>query len=311
MCRPDLVAISVGSPPNQAPQSPHTPRGGPVLTQSPSSQALQSPPDSDPSYKPQPSKSPEKQAVSWVEIETVVEYFSNGTTQLEGNKQGVAYTSYLLQQRPDRVAVCGLYISRRDFSLILLDAANVYYTTLRWKDDLAIKLLFRVLHYINDPPVSMVDPTITHNKDCTFTIKIEDKNYEGYTLTSCGQPIGRRTVVFRCEGADFPVIKEQYVRCSDDEILEKTILNHVHEHKEMPGVVRVFWCGWVRRADDGPSIECGMGHRKRRKARFVLKDEGILFMEIPTPYEVLMTAWDALEGKRCYLICKWPLTCQN
>ena len=303
-CRPDLVAISAGISSDQAPQSPYAPGGDPV---SPSSQALQSPnipesQSSDLSYKPQssdssqPSESSKGQAVSWAEIETVVELASKVKKRLDGTKQGVAYTSYLLEQRPDRVAVCGLYISLNRFSLVLMDAANVYYTMLRWDDLSARNLLLRVLWYIKDPPKLMIDPTVTRTKDSIYTIKIEDKDYEGYRLESCGHPIGRRTVVFRCEGADFPVIKEQYVRCPVAEILEKTILSRVHEGKEVPGVVRFSWCGWVTR-DDGSSIECGMGRRKRQKVRFVLRDEGTLFMEIPTPYDALVTAWDTLEGK--------------
>ena len=137
----------------------------------------------------------------------------------------------------------------------------------------------------------MVDPTITR-KDGTFTINIEGKAYEGYTLKSCGHPIGRRTVVFK------PVIKEQYLCCpttaTNTEIQENAILERIYK-PEMPGVVRVFWGGWVKRADES-TVECGMGDRKRQKARLVLRDEGTLFMGILTPYDALVTAWDVLEG---------------
>ncbi len=226
----------------------------------------------------------------------------------DGTKQSVAYTAYLLQQRPDRVAVCGLYISEKQFSLVLVDAANAYSTTLRWDNDSARELLFRVFYYINNPPVLMIDPTITCEGD-TFTIEFQGQHHKGYTLQSCGQPVGRRTVIFRSKGGKAPVIKEQYLRCAA-ESLEKTILNRVHEPGEMPGVVRVLGSGWVKRAK-GTSIECGMGLRKRQKVRFVLQDEGNPFMEITTPYDALVTAWDALEGRGCYLICKLLLTCQN
>lgn len=226
----------------------------------------------------------------------VVEFVSKGTNTPGGTNQGVAYTSYLLEQRPDRVAVCGLYISLNHFSLVLMDAAHVYYTVLRWDDESARKLLLRVLYYINDPPALMIDPTITRERDGTFTIKIKDDVYKKYTLKSCGHPIGRRTVVFQREGAPVPVIKEAYLRCLGPSTLEKTILDRVHEHEEMPGVVRVVWSGWVENPD-GSSIECGTDGRKRRKARIALRDEGIPFMEIPTPYDVLVTAWDVLEGE--------------
>ena len=233
-------------------------------------------------------------------METVVEFVSKGTGKSDGTKPGVAYTSDLLEQRPDRVAICGLYISADHFSLVLVDAAKACHTTLPWDDETARKLLFRVLSYINDPPASMIDPTITLGpKGDTFTIKHGDQEYKEYTLKSCGHPIGRRTVVFQCKdpNADVPVIKEQYVHYPlVDDILEKTILDHVHKSEEMPGVVRVSWCGWVKRPD-GSSVECGMGDRKRQKVRFLLKDKGTPFMEIATPYDALVAAWDALEGK--------------
>ena len=282
MCRPDLVAIPASRPSNASHLS--------VESQS-----------SEVSHE---SQSPGL----WSDIGGVVEFVSKGTTTSGGTKQSVAYTAYLLQQRPDRVAVCGLYINAKHFSLVLVDAANAYSTTLRWDNDSARELLFRVLYYINNPPESMIDPTITREGG-TFTIEFQGQHHKGYTLQSCGQPVGRRTVIFRSKGGKAPVIKEQYLRCAA-ESLEKTILNRVHEPGEMPGVVRVLGSGWVKRAK-GTSIECGMGLRKRQKVRFVLQDEGNPFMEITTPYDALVTAWDALEGRGCYLICKLLLTCQN
>ena len=121
-----------------------------------------------------------------MEIEAVVE-FCSGVGTSDGTKQGVAYTTYLLAQRPDRVAVCGLYISQHHVSLILMHAANEYYTMLRWNDESARKLLFRVLYYINYPPESMVDPPVTFDND-TFTMKIENEDYKGYTLKPLSTP---------------------------------------------------------------------------------------------------------------------------
>lgn len=189
------------------------------MTQSPSNQAPQSPiiPELQSlgsEYKPESSKSPEGQAVSWIEMEAVVEFVSKGTGTSDGTEQGVTYTAYLLDQRPDRVAVCGLYISPSDFSLVLMDAAKACSTTFPWDDELARRLLFRVLYYINDPPATMIDPTITPEGDA-FTITHSNEVYKGYTLKSCGHPIERRTVAFQSKdpNADVPIIKEQYVHC--------------------------------------------------------------------------------------------------
>ena len=85
----------------------------------------------------------------------------------ECTKQGVAYMSYLLQQHPNQVAVCGLYISLHHFLLVLVDIANVYSTRLHWDDKLARQLLLRVLYYVKVPPLSIIDPTVTHNPNGT------------------------------------------------------------------------------------------------------------------------------------------------
>ena len=114
-------------------------------------------------------------------------------------------------------------------------------------------------------------------------------------------------MIFRCDGV---VIKEQYQRCTAPVDLEKTILNRVHEDGEMPGVVRVVLFELVER-DDGTRVECRTDSWKCKKVRFVLQDEGTPFMGITMPYEALVTVWDALEGKWCYMICKLPLMCQN
>ena len=260
-----------------------------------------------PEYLPESQPSaPESQKASWYELESVVKFVSEATTVGKGIEQGVAYTSYLLQQRPDRVAVCGLYISLHHFSLVLVDAANVYSTRLHWDDEQARQLLLRVLYYVKDPPQSMIDPTVTRNTDGTFTVKTRVQAYAGCILQSCGHPTGRRTVIFRCDGV---VIKEQWQRAAAAN-LEKTILDRVHKDGEMPGVVRVESFELVER-DDGTSVKCGMDKWKRKKVRFVLQDEGTPFMEITTPYEALVTVWDALEGKWCYMVCKSPLMCQD
>ena len=171
ICQPDLIAIPADSPSNTSQLS--------ILVQSPPSQSHDIP-------KSQSSESSEKQRTPWSDVASVVEFVSKGTTRCDGTKQGVAYTSYLLQQRPDRVAVCGLRIS---LSLILVDAAAVYSTTLHWDGKSARNLLLRVLYYINVPPISMTDPTITP-KDNTYTINIKSQEYGDTHSNHVDTPLG-------------------------------------------------------------------------------------------------------------------------
>jgi len=78
-------------------------------------------------------------------------------------------------------------------------------------------------------------------------------------------------------------------------VLIFVILKWTHQPKEMPGV-GVEWCGLVRQAGQS-SIESGSGDWKRQKVRLLLRDQGIPFMEIKSPYDALVAAWDALEGQ--------------
>ena len=184
-CRPDLVAIN----PSQLSVSAQSPSQSPNILEPQSPEFSSESHISEYSSESQPS-APESQKAPWYELESVVKFVSKGTTVGTGIEQGVAYTSYLLQQRPDRVAVCGLYISLHHFSLILVDAASVYSTRLRWDDEPARQLLLRVLYYVKDPPLSMIDPTVTRNSDGTFTVKTSVQDYAGCILQSYGYPIG-------------------------------------------------------------------------------------------------------------------------
>jgi len=53
---------------------------------------------------------PEDLTVPWVNLETVVAYYSTRKSVYENFKKAVTYTGILLAARPDRVAVLGLSI---------------------------------------------------------------------------------------------------------------------------------------------------------------------------------------------------------
>jgi len=265
--------------------------------------------------------------VAWVELEAVVAVHSGGLKIEENIKQVVAYTGYALAARPDRVAVLGLYLGPNGFALVLVDPTGVHRTDyLPWKlpesgrsrkgkggkrgkrgqrgqggpsqsRTLPRALLLRVLHCINDPPKTMIDPTITREKGGTFEIA-----FRGKVFKRCTQKwfpsLGRWTVVFETSpGASIAIIKEQYLRCKGASVenMEGNILKMIHDPREIPGVVRVGEFGPVTQ-DDGRAVECGSGNKRRQKFRLELKSQGESFMSIKKPYDALVAIWDLLEG---------------
>ena len=85
------------------------------------------------------------------------------------------------------------------------------------------------------------------------------------------------------------MVKEQYLR----DLTEGHIIQEVHSPYELPGIIRISYFGYVKRKD-GSNVECGL----RKKVRLDLRDKRSLYMYIATPYGVLITAWDLLEGDR-------------
>ena len=303
--RPDLVAVH-DLLDRQAPQpsnadDPNSP--------SPLSPPLSSPPPppSDRNVPPGASECKKWVATSWANLESVVEFSSLGSSRKAGTEHAIGYSGYLFRARPDRVAVLGFFISGRDFSLILVDATGVFFTTLLWEDEPSRTLLLRVLYYIKKPPASMIDSTMKHTQDGAYII---DKKSPGYKLRWTGHPIGRRTVIYMRDddagdaGDVEKVCKDQFIHCAategmgkgkgkgKGEILEKTILDRIDG---IPGVVRASWCGWIKR-DDSSRVVCGSDLEKCQRIQLPLKDKGTPFMEVTNPYDALVIIWDLLEG---------------
>ena len=158
-CRPDLIAKSADSPSNQALQSPDAPTRGYLHL---AGRRL-------------------KNCHTSQDHHSHTIHYQNHQNHLRGRwslgSKWKALESFSRQERRCQARYC-IYIipawatSRSGcrprslhFASPLL--ANVHESMFRWNDESARNLFFRVLYYINDPPVSMIDPTITR-KDGTF-----------------------------------------------------------------------------------------------------------------------------------------------
>jgi hypothetical protein len=229
----------------------------------------------------------DEENLAWMQLEATAEFHSTGTSKAESLLQAVTYTAYHLLTRPDRVVVPGLHLSSSDFHLILTGPSGTCHTKLQWPDSLHIELLRDFIYRIINPSSNMIDPTTTRNHDGTFTLKLHGKDYPGCRLKWLGQPIGRRTTIFDTKDQDVPIIKDQYL---SELSVEAGLLKQIHENHPIPGVVQV-----LDQADES-KITCSIG-KQRQKVRLGLKDVGIPFIDIQTPYGVLVVIYDLLEGK--------------
>jgi hypothetical protein len=217
-----------------------------------------------------------------------------------------SYTSYLLQARPDRLIVQGIYVDSGAFRLIVSNACGAFYTKcLDWESPDSLLLLCAWIWRLYRP---VVDPSITANieqdKPPTFTIRFPEGPDRVCTIRCVGTAFGRRTIVFDCSKESNTVIKEQYIETSR-RFEEGSILKKIHGTgtgtETFPGVVRPGWYGTVKSGEEQLVVSWKDSERgkiyERKKTRMVLLDKADSIMDAKTPREVLIAMYDLLESE--------------
>ena len=236
--------------------------------------------------------------VPWSLLETIGEIGPKGTPKVDSLHQSISYTAYLLQARPNLIAVVGLHVDghSKTFKIIFCDANYAYHTdSTKWNSSMAQFLLYGYITYLYRP---YKDPTIERviqtqgdyaikqkTVDVTFTITTPSETYHNCPVYLVGNAFGRRTTVFSTTKGN--MIKEQYTDI-DRRFREGPILDYVHHSEPFPGVVRI---------SGHEEVDLGKGTPKGKiKTRLVMLDQGVPFVEAKTPLEALMIAYDLLEG---------------
>jgi hypothetical protein len=73
---------------------------------------------------------------------------------------------------------------------------------------------------------------------------------------------------------------------------EVQIIRHIHEYKDIPGVVHIAHSQAILRDDHSPVCS-----GDRHKTRVCLSEYGKPFMDLKTPLEVLIVIYDLLESE--------------
>ncbi|KAF8174547.1 hypothetical protein BJ912DRAFT_44745 [Pholiota molesta] len=251
-------------------------------------------------------------SIHWSDVEAAIEIQSEGTNATDGPRQAMSYAYFLLQARPDRVAVQGMYVDSVGVTLFIVSCTEIKRTPrLPLKKAASVQLLYAFVKRLYDPLPFMVDPTIRKqgrdDKGRTlFNIDLKIpgpspatitcKNYYIFDLAPSG---GQRTHVFVnlkeptiVEDKPVHVIKDQYRR-GDRRFSEKDVIDHIHSGGDVPGIVRIVYAEQVYRGD-GSVVSSG----RREKTRICMADFGKHMMDVETPKEALMTIYDLLEATR-------------
>jgi len=246
--------------------------------------------------------------IPWSLLETTGEIRSKGTSEVDSLHQSISYTAYLLQMRPDLIAVVGIHVDNQSktFKIIFCNANCAHHTeSIKWGSSTARPLLYAYITHLyrpyTDPTIERIIRTLRTQKDpgiendiqdknkkivdVTFTITTPSQKYDNCRIYPVGNAFERRTTVFRTAKGD--IIKEQYIDI-DRRFREGPILGHVHHSGTFPGVVRI---------SSHEEVDLSKGIPKGKiKTRLVMLDQGVPFVEAKTPLEALTVAYDLLEG---------------
>jgi hypothetical protein len=224
----------------------------------------------------------------WSALEATGELLSNKEAS---RTKSAAYTSYLLQARPDMVTVQGIYVDASCFRLVVSNACGAFHTRdLKWEPRPFRLLLCAWIRRLYKPIVdSSITVKIERNEAPRFNIKLPKAGYLNCTINWAGTAFGRRTIIFTCPGSEV-VIKEQYIETSR-RFEEGSVLAKIHGNGTFPGVVRPGWSANKKE----PIVK--WEESERGKTRMVLLDKAPSIMDAKTLRDVLVAMYDLLESE--------------
>ncbi|RXW12023.1 hypothetical protein EST38_g13833 [Candolleomyces aberdarensis] len=251
----------------------------------------------------------DERKVPWPCIRLAGKDASKGKTKPGQMQQAVTYLDLLLLARPDFKAAFGLLISEKEFHLLVGIAGDrVYEFTFQWTSRFTRRVAYALVYFLYDFPKFQDSSIImAHDKAtgvCTYTFALEVKNKEDseprqvfcprFVCRYARGSFGTRTHVFVSESLDPPKVAGQPVRVIKDQLCRKDtrfnevgILKVIHRDGPVSGVIEL-----VHEERILSSLV-----KDRETVRLGFKQEGDPFMSIKTPQEMLMVAYDALEGK--------------
>ncbi|KAF9523274.1 hypothetical protein CPB83DRAFT_898934 [Crepidotus variabilis] len=245
---------------------------------------------------------PSSTPVCWPHLVAVFKFKSAIKTSKKEENQAASYALHLLEARPGRHSVIGLYITRQGIGFLIVDPQGIFRPKVNmWhtgKGD-ALLLLEAVISRLYAPHASMVDSTIQRNinsnSSCTWNITLT------VPMESLSSNDSSRLLTFECKDyshqyANFPIGRRSNVFGGVRRFEEFDIVDHIHGDGHIPGVARFVHKEMIEVLSiDNTHRD---HHHHHHKYRTFQQDYGIPFLNVKTPREALLRIYDLLEITR-------------
>ena len=243
-----------------------------------------------------------KAVVHWPFVRLAGEQASLGKSRDYQKIQAISYLHYLLLARPDLYVAQGVLTSESSVKFLFgVGGRGVWEYDANWNNPDLYKFLYGFIYRLYDPghfaDSSYIGTEFDKDAAVTYTINITTpeglKTCNGFYPIYARNPFASRTHVLsnpnskvQINGSNLTILKDQLCWIKR-RFKEYTILNdYVHQSERVPGVVVATHSEEITY----PLFE------ERCKRRLGLEENGLPFMDISTPYNVLETLFDVLEG---------------
>ncbi|KAL7281861.1 hypothetical protein ACG7TL_003326 [Trametes sanguinea] len=219
--------------------------------------------------------------------------------------QATRYAFNIQQARPFRPGLFYLSVKPGEFQVVYSSPVGIGASEHKPWGDYAS--LCAYIYSLYDPPEGFVlyDRTIVAQEPAgsplgkpAWAIETKDDVYSRASIIFLGNPWGRGTTVFQAKRKEHSVIiKDSYIDCvrRND---EAQLLQLVHGHGRLPGVVRCIAAEDVKNGDDAILFKRKDGTLTRKKRRIVLADVGQDLTLAESVNDLLMAIYDTLEVHR-------------
>ena len=234
-------------------------------------------------------------------VQAIVE--AKSETRGGGLRQATTYAYRHHQARPDRPGFYVLVIKPTWYQVLYSDPTGVFASPETvWTDtDLLVAYLYSHYHppdrhFLWDDTIRWTEP---HGPGLSpsWEIVCDGKLYKDGHLIFIGEPWSRLTTAFNIEDPSGKrvIIKDSY-RSAGRRFKEEDILDHIHAEGDFLGVVRMKLHETVM-GDDGHLVFDLKGQDdKKTRERCILLDTGCSFLKARSVQDLLMAAYDTLEG---------------
>ncbi|OSD01864.1 hypothetical protein PYCCODRAFT_1468165 [Trametes coccinea BRFM310] len=219
--------------------------------------------------------------------------------------QATRYAFNIQQARPFRPGLFYLSVKPGEFQVVYSSPVGIGASEHKpWGDYASLCAYIYSLyvppegHVLYDRTIVAQEPAGSPLGKPAWAIETKDGVYSGASIIFFGNSWGRGTTVFQAKRKEHSVIiKDAYIDCGHRND-EAELLQPVHEHGRLPGVVRCITAEDVKNGDDSIISQMKDCTFTKKKRRMVLADIGQELYLAKSVNDLLMAIYDTLEVHR-------------